>query len=73
MDNPKEKPEEEEETHFDRRRKYRELVAGGMSDKDASEKTWPTSAALIAKNAKEKKDNDAAKEKKEKEGAKEKE
>lgn len=50
-----EKKEDEpaEETHFDRRRKYRELISGGMSDKEAMEKTWPTSAATMAKNAKE--------------------
>lgn len=63
-----EKKEEPEETHFDRRRKYRELVAGGMTDKEATEKVWPTSAATIAKNVKEKKDKDEKdKEKKEKE------
>ena len=58
--------EEPEETHFDRRRKYRELVAGGMTDKEATEKVWPTSAATMAKNAKEKSDKDDADEKEKK-------
>jgi len=54
--------EEPEETHFDRRKKYRELVAGGMTDKEATEKVWPTSAATIAKNVKEKADKKKEKE-----------
>ena len=66
MTDKKEEPEEAEETHFDRRRKYRELVAGGMGDKQASETIWPTSAATIMKNVKEKKDKDE-KDKKDKE------
>ncbi|HIH18701.1 TPA: hypothetical protein HA225_01865 [Candidatus Micrarchaeota archaeon] len=46
-----EKPDEE--THFDRRKKYKDLVAGGMSDKVATESVWPSTTANIAKNAKE--------------------
>ena len=46
-----EKPDEE--THFDRRKKYKDLVAGGMSDKGATESVWPSKTANIAKNAKE--------------------
>jgi len=57
-DEKKEEPEEVEETHFDRRKKYRELVAGGMGDKQASETVWPTSAATIMKNVKDKKDKE---------------
>jgi len=63
MADEKKETEEPEETHFDRRRKYKELVSGGMSDKEAMEKTWPTSAASIAKNVKEKADNEEKKKK----------
>lgn len=56
-DAKKDEPEVEE-THFDRRKKYRDFVKGGMTDKEATEKVWPTSAATIAKNVKEKKDKD---------------
>jgi len=45
---------EKEETHFDRRRKYDSLIAGGMSDKEAKEKVWPTKRATTLQNAKEK-------------------
>ena len=64
------KDEPEEENHFDRRKKYRELVKGGMTDKEATEKVWPTSAATIAKNVKEKSDKDEE-DRKEKKGKKE--
>lgn len=57
MADAKEEPVEEE-NHFDRRKKYRAFMAGGMTDKEATEKVWPTSAATIAKNVKEKKDKD---------------
>ncbi|MCX6772450.1 MAG: hypothetical protein NTV88_01620 [Candidatus Micrarchaeota archaeon] len=66
MVDDKEEPEVEE-THFDRRKKYKAFVAGGMSDKQASETVWPTSAATMTKNAKDKKEKDA-KEGKEKKG-----
>ena len=56
-----EKPEVEE-THLDRRRKYNELVAGGMRDKDASEKVWPTKRATTLKNAEEKAEKEAKEE-----------
>ena len=49
-----EKTEEPEETHFDRKKKYRELVATGVGDKEAVEAVWPSSSARIAKNAKDK-------------------
>ena len=52
-----EKPEEE--SHFDRRRKYNELMAGGMSDKEAKEKVWPTKRATTLQNAKEKAEKEA--------------
>ena len=55
----KEKPEEE--THFDRRKKYRELVAGGMTDRNATETVWPSTKLGMEKKAKDK----AEKEKKE--------
>ncbi len=51
MENTNEEPEE---TSTDRRMKYKKLMAGGMSDKVAMEKVWPTSAASIAKNKKDK-------------------
>ena len=54
-----EKLGEEGETHLDRRRKYNELMAGGMSDKDANEKVWPTKRATTLQNAKEKADKEA--------------
>ncbi len=47
---------EEEETHLDRRKKYNELVAGGMRDKEATEKVWPRTTAGMVQNAKEKAD-----------------
>lgn len=47
---------EAEETHFDRKKKYRELVATGVGDKEAVEAVWPSSSARIAKNAKDKAD-----------------
>ena len=50
------KKEEPEETHFDRKKKYKLLVAGGMSDKAASETVWPSMASTILKNAKDKAD-----------------
>lgn len=63
-----EEKDEPEENHFDRRRKYRELMASGMTDREASETIWPTSAATIKKNAQDKRDKDAkAAEKKKKE------
>ena len=49
-----EKTEEPEETHFDRKKKYRELVATGVGDEEAVEAVWPSSSARIAKNAKDK-------------------
>lgn len=52
-----EKPDEE--THFDRRKKYKDLVAGGMSDKAATESVWPSTTANIAKNAKDAADKKA--------------
>ena len=58
---------EVEETHFDRRRKYRELIAKGVGDKEAVEAVWPSSSARIAKNAKDKKDTADKKEKDKKE------
>lgn len=45
-----------EETHFDRKKKYRELIASGVTDKEAVESVWPSTTARIAKNAKDKKD-----------------
>ena len=48
-----------EETHFDRKKKYRELIAKGVGDKEAVEAVWPSSSARIAKNAKDKEDADA--------------
>jgi|GEM_PF-1579716 len=51
-----ENAEEVEETHLDRLKKYRALVAGGMLDKDATEKVWPSTTANMVKNAKEKSD-----------------
>lgn len=52
----KEEEKEGEETHVDRRMKYRKLVAGGMSDKEAAESVWPTTTAGLLKNAREKAD-----------------
>ncbi len=52
-----EKPEEE--THLDRRKKYNELIASGMTDKAASEKVWPTLTSTMVKNAKEKAEKEA--------------
>ena len=51
--------EADEETHIDRRKKYKDLVAGGMSDKTAKESVWPSTTAGIMKNAKEKADKKA--------------
>ncbi len=48
--------EPDEETHIDRRKKYKDLVAGGMNDKNAMESVWPSTTAGIMKNAKEKSD-----------------
>ncbi|VVB99598.1 Uncharacterised protein [uncultured archaeon] len=53
-----------EETHFDRKRKYRELIAKGVGDKEAVEAVWPSSSARIAQNAKDKADGKAAEKKK---------
>ena len=55
-----EKPEEE--THVDRKSKYKLLVAGGMSDKAAAETVWPSMRSTIVKNAKEKADMEAKEE-----------
>jgi hypothetical protein len=43
---------EKEENAVDRKLKYRKLVAGGMSDRDASEEVWPTTAAGMLRNRK---------------------
>ncbi len=51
-----EKTEEPEETHLDRKKKYRELVASGVGDREAVEAVWPSSSARVAKNAKDKAD-----------------
>ena len=53
-----EKNEELEETSTDRRMRYKKLVAGGMRDRQAMEKVWPTSDASIAKNKKDKEDKE---------------
>lgn len=50
------------ETHFDRRKNYRELVASGVPDGIAKEQVWPSTTAGVAKKAKE------AADKKEKKG-----
>jgi hypothetical protein len=47
--------EEKEETAPERRKRYRDLMAGGMSDKNATEQIWPKMNATILKNANEKK------------------
>jgi len=52
---------EVEETTHDRRKQYDAMRKGGMSDKDASEKVWPTTHDGIMRNIKEK--ADAAQEK----------
>ncbi|MFA4982776.1 MAG: hypothetical protein WC588_01025 [Candidatus Micrarchaeia archaeon] len=39
--------------YLERRGKYKALVAGGMSDKDAKERIWPSTAAGILRQAKE--------------------
>lgn len=52
--------EKNEESHFDRQKKYKGLVAGGMSDKKAVEEVWPTTKTGIAKNAKERADKETA-------------
>ena len=44
---------EEEETYIDRRRNYKNLVAGGMSDKNARDAVWPTTHEGVLKKAKE--------------------
>lgn len=51
------------ETHFDRRKNYRALVASGVSDEIAKEQVWPSTTVGMVKKAK-----DAA-DKKEKDGA----
>lgn len=51
-----EEKEEDGETHLDRRKKYNDLVAGGMRDKEASESVWPSTTAGLVKNAKERAD-----------------
>ena len=56
------KKEEPEETHFDRKKKYRELIAKGVGDKEAVEAVWPSSTARIVKNAKDKADAATGKE-----------
>jgi len=38
-----------EETYLDRLKKYRELIATGVSDKKASESVWPTIGTIIKK------------------------
>ena len=45
---------EDEETAVDRRIKYRKLVKGGMSDKEATEAVWPTTTKGYLKNVAEK-------------------
>jgi len=60
-----EEKKEPEETHFDRKKKYVELVKEGMSDKEAVETVWPSSTARIAKNAKDKADKEDEEKKKE--------
>jgi hypothetical protein len=47
------------ETHLDRRKKYKDLVAGGMSDKIATEEVWPSTTVGMVKNAKEAADKKA--------------
>lgn len=49
---------EEEETHIDRLKKYRELIKSGVRDKEANELVWPTTTANVLKNAKAKADRD---------------
>ena len=51
-----EEKEEPEETAADRHKRYRELVAKGMSDKEAVESVWPSTTARAAQNAKDKAD-----------------
>jgi len=44
--------EKQDEKHYQGRRKeYRDMVAGGMTDKDASEAVWPTTSAGMKKKA----------------------
>jgi len=52
---------EVEETTHDRRKQYDVMRKEGFSDKDASEKVWPTTRDGIMRNIKEK--ADAAQEK----------
>lgn len=61
-----EKTDEPEESHLDRKKRYVDLIAKGVTDKEAVEQVWPSTTARIAKNAKDKKDADD----KEKEGKK---
>jgi len=58
----KEEPEDEE-THIDRKKKYVAFVAGGMSDKLAMEKVWPTTTEGMERNAKERAEKKAASQK----------
>lgn len=51
------------ETHIDRRKHYKELIASGVSDGIAKEQVWPSTTIGMVKKAK-----DAA-DKKEKESA----
>lgn len=59
-----EEDEKDEETHFDRRKNYRALIASGVSDSIAKEKVWPSTSAGMVKKAKE------ASDRKEQEGSK---
>jgi len=43
-----------DESYLVRRGKYKALVAGGMSDKNAKEEIWPSTSAGILRQAKEK-------------------
>ncbi len=49
---------EEEETHIDRLKKYRELIKSGIRDKEANEMVWPTTTANVLRNAKVKADKE---------------
>ena len=42
-----------DESYLERRGKYKALVAGGMSDKDAKEQIWPSTTAGILRQARE--------------------
>ena len=57
------------ETEGDRRKKYRKLRLGGMMDKEATEKVWPSTSAGIKINFDEKAKDDADAAAKAKEGA----